>query len=128
VEWAWVAGESAPEPRRITDRQRNKEHELEKRPTERYRKSRMAKNGNGNLKKKKKKKNYQDKSLLNEINIFFLIEMSTGYDNLSVTQLLMLNITFPFQYLMRCWNNLDFQMTSVKRVVEYTDVTPTNLL
>jgi hypothetical protein len=56
VEWAWVAGESAPEPRRITDRQRNKEHELEKRPTERYRKSRMAKkNGNGNLKKKKKK-------------------------------------------------------------------------
>jgi hypothetical protein len=50
-----VAGESAPEPRRITDRQRNKEHELEKRPTERYRKSRMAKNGNGNLKKKKKK-------------------------------------------------------------------------
>jgi hypothetical protein len=26
-----------------------------KRPTERYRKSRMAKNGNGNLKKKKKK-------------------------------------------------------------------------
>jgi hypothetical protein len=56
VEWAWVAGESAPEPRRITDRQRNKEHELEKRPTERYRKSRMAKNGNGNLKKKKKKK------------------------------------------------------------------------
>jgi hypothetical protein len=48
--------------------------------------------------------------------------MSTGYDNLSVTQLLMLNITFPFQYLMRCWNNLDFQMTSVKRVVEYTDV------
>jgi hypothetical protein len=56
VEWAWVAGESAPEPRRITDRQRNKEHELEKRPTERYRKSRMAKNGNGNLKKNKKKK------------------------------------------------------------------------
>jgi hypothetical protein len=56
VEWAWVAGESAPEPRRITDRQRNKENELEKRPTERYRKSRMAKNGNGNLKKKKKKK------------------------------------------------------------------------
>jgi hypothetical protein len=55
VEWAWVAGESAPEPRRITDRQRNKENELEKRPTERYRKSRMAKNGNGNLKKKKKK-------------------------------------------------------------------------
>jgi hypothetical protein len=54
VEWAWVAGESAPEPRRITDRQRNKENELEKRPTERYRKSRMAKNGNGNLKKKKK--------------------------------------------------------------------------
>jgi hypothetical protein len=53
VEWAWVAGESAPEPRRITDRQRNKENELEKRPTERYRKSRMAKNGNGNLKKKK---------------------------------------------------------------------------
>jgi hypothetical protein len=51
VEWAWVAGESAPEPRRITDRQRNKENELEKRPTERYRKSRMAKNGNGNLKK-----------------------------------------------------------------------------
>jgi hypothetical protein len=50
-----VAGESAPEPRRITDRQRNKENELEKRPTERYRKSRMAKNGNGNLKKKKKK-------------------------------------------------------------------------
>jgi hypothetical protein len=49
--------------------------------------------------------------------------MSTGYDNLSVTQLLMLNITFPFQYLMRCWNNLDFQMTSVKRVVEYTDYT-----
>ncbi|KAH0820482.1 hypothetical protein GEV33_002309 [Tenebrio molitor] len=48
VEWAWVAGESAPEPRRITDRQRNKENELEKRPTERYRKSRMAKNGNGN--------------------------------------------------------------------------------
>jgi hypothetical protein len=43
VEWAWVAGESAPEPRRITDRQRNKENELEKRPTERYRKSRMAK-------------------------------------------------------------------------------------
>jgi hypothetical protein len=38
-----VAGESAPEPRRITDRQRNKENELEKRPTERYRKSRMAK-------------------------------------------------------------------------------------
>jgi hypothetical protein len=35
---------------------RNKENELEKRPTERYRKSRMAKNGNGNLKKKKKKK------------------------------------------------------------------------
>jgi ABC-type multidrug transport system fused ATPase/permease subunit len=35
----------------------------------------------------------------------------------------MLNITFPFQYLMRCWNNLDFQMTSVKRVVEYTDYT-----
>ncbi|KAH0813705.1 hypothetical protein GEV33_009085 [Tenebrio molitor] len=30
VEWAWVAGESAPEPRRITDRQRNKENELEK--------------------------------------------------------------------------------------------------
>jgi hypothetical protein len=49
-----VAGESAPEPRRITDRQRNKENELEKRPTERYRKSRMAKNGNGNLIKKKK--------------------------------------------------------------------------
>jgi hypothetical protein len=43
VKWAWVAGESAPEPRRITDRQRNKENELEKRPTERYRKSRMAK-------------------------------------------------------------------------------------
>jgi hypothetical protein len=56
VEWAWVAGESAPEPRRITDRQRNKENELEKRPTERYRKSRMAKNGNGNYKKKNKKK------------------------------------------------------------------------
>jgi hypothetical protein len=55
VDWAWVAGESAPEPRRITDRQRNKELELEKQPTERYRKSRMAKNGNGNLKKKKKK-------------------------------------------------------------------------
>jgi hypothetical protein len=55
VEWAWVAVESAPEPRRITDGQRNKENELEKRPTERYRKSRMAKNGNGNLKKKKKK-------------------------------------------------------------------------
>jgi hypothetical protein len=49
-----VAVESAPEPRRITDGQRNKENELEKRPTERYRKSRMAKNGNGNLKKKKK--------------------------------------------------------------------------
>jgi hypothetical protein len=60
VEWAWVAGESAPEPRRITDRQRNKENELEKRPTERYRKSRMAKNGNGNLKKKKKKMQYVD--------------------------------------------------------------------
>jgi hypothetical protein len=28
-----VAGENAPEPRRITDRQRNKENELEKRPT-----------------------------------------------------------------------------------------------
>jgi hypothetical protein len=32
VEWAWVVGESAPEPRRITDRQRNKENELKKRP------------------------------------------------------------------------------------------------
>jgi hypothetical protein len=32
-----------------------RKNELEKRPTERYRKSRMAKNGNGNLKKKKKK-------------------------------------------------------------------------
>jgi hypothetical protein len=56
VEWAWVAGESAPEPRRITDRQRNKENELEKRPTERYRKSRMAKKREWQFKKKKKKK------------------------------------------------------------------------
>jgi hypothetical protein len=56
VEWAWVAGESAPEPRRITDRQRNKENELEKRPTERYRKSRMAKKTGMAIKKKKKKK------------------------------------------------------------------------
>ncbi|XP_068901758.1 probable multidrug resistance-associated protein lethal(2)03659 isoform X2 [Tenebrio molitor] len=28
------------------------------------------------------------------------------------------------QYLMKCWNDLDYQMTSVKRVVEYADVTP----
>jgi hypothetical protein len=54
VEWAWVAGESVPEPRRITDRQRNKENELEKRPTERYRKSRMAKKREWQFKKKKK--------------------------------------------------------------------------
>jgi hypothetical protein len=72
VEWAWVAGESAPEPRRITDRQRNKEHELEKRPTERYRKSRMAKNGNGNLKKKKKKK----KKYVSEVDKILLVSVS----------------------------------------------------
>jgi hypothetical protein len=54
VEWAWVAGESAPEPRRITDRQRNKENELEKRPTG-SRKSRMAKKREWQLKKKKNK-------------------------------------------------------------------------
>jgi hypothetical protein len=68
-----VAGESAPEPRRITDRQRNKEHELEKRPTERYRKSRMAKNGNGNLKKKKKKKKKKNVGIGNQLLLWLLV-------------------------------------------------------
>jgi hypothetical protein len=63
VEWAWVAGESAPEPRRITDRQRNKENELEKRPTERYRKSHMAKKREWQLKKKIKIKKKNKKKL-----------------------------------------------------------------
>jgi ATP-binding cassette subfamily C (CFTR/MRP) protein 4 len=48
--------------------------------------------------------------------------MSTGQVGLSITQLLVLNITS--QFLIKCWNDLDYQMTSVKRVAEYTDVTP----
>jgi hypothetical protein len=56
VEWAWMAGESAPEPRRITrEGKGTRKLEWKKRPTERYRlKSRMAKKtGMANLKKKK---------------------------------------------------------------------------
>jgi ATP-binding cassette subfamily C (CFTR/MRP) protein 4 len=54
--------------------------------------------------------------------VLFFAGMSTGQVGLSVTQLIVLNTTF--QYLMKCWNDLDYQMTSVKRVVEYTDITP----
>jgi ATP-binding cassette subfamily C (CFTR/MRP) protein 4 len=54
--------------------------------------------------------------------LFFFAGMSTGQVGLSITQLLVLNITS--QFLIKCWNDLDYQMTSVKRVAEYTDVTP----
>jgi hypothetical protein len=49
MEWAWVAGESAPEPRSpVASPEKAKEIGMEKTADE----SRMAKNGNGNLKKK----------------------------------------------------------------------------
>jgi hypothetical protein len=67
-------GESAPEPRRITDRQRNKEHELEKRPTERYRKKPYGKKREWQFKKKKKKKKtYLLQTFTLIFNVFFFV-------------------------------------------------------
>ncbi|KAH0816056.1 hypothetical protein GEV33_006734 [Tenebrio molitor] len=54
--------------------------------------------------------------------IIFDNGMSTGQVGVSVTQLLV--ISTNFQYIMKCWSDLDYSMTSVERVIEYADVTP----
>jgi ATP-binding cassette subfamily C (CFTR/MRP) protein 4 len=48
--------------------------------------------------------------------------MSTGQFGVSLTQLFV--ISTNFQYIMKCWSDLDYSMTSVERVIEYADVTP----
>ncbi|CAH1380341.1 unnamed protein product [Tenebrio molitor] len=54
--------------------------------------------------------------------IIFDNGMSTGQFGVSLTQLFV--ISTNFQYIMKCWSDLDYSMTSVERVIEYADVTP----
>ncbi|KAH0820629.1 hypothetical protein GEV33_002162 [Tenebrio molitor] len=54
--------------------------------------------------------------------LFFKNGSSVGHVGLSVTQSIV--IIGLVQYVMKCWGEFEYQMTSVERIVEYADVTP----